>query len=61
MVGSVVPRVKKEGEKSVNDVFNLFPILRERQNQLGRTLSGRSKRCCDSTEVDGEPGDLDVG
>ena len=29
MVGSVVPRAKKEGEKSINYVFNLFPILRE--------------------------------
>lgn len=40
LVGSFTPRAKAEREKSLDYVFNLFPIFRERQNQLGRTLSG---------------------
>ena len=40
LVGSFTPRAKAEREKSLGYIFNLFPILRERQNQLGRTLSG---------------------
>ena len=40
MVGSFVPRAKAEREKSLDYVLNLFPILKERRNQLGRTLSG---------------------
>ena len=40
LVGSFTPRAKAEREKSLGYIFNLFPILKERQNQLGRTLSG---------------------
>jgi branched-chain amino acid transport system ATP-binding protein len=40
MVGSFVPRAKVEREKSLDYVLDLFPILKERRNQLGRTLSG---------------------
>ena len=40
LVGSFTPRAKAEREKSLDYVFNLFPIFKERQNQLGRTLSG---------------------
>jgi branched-chain amino acid transport system ATP-binding protein len=40
LVGSFTPRAKAEREKSLEYIFSLFPILKERQNQLGRTLSG---------------------
>jgi uncharacterized OsmC-like protein len=50
-------RVEERGEKSINYVFNLFLILREKQNQLGR-LRGQQD-VGDSTRA-GEPGDIDV-
>jgi branched-chain amino acid transport system ATP-binding protein len=40
ILGAYVVKDKRAIERSLNRVFNLFPILKERQNQLGGTLSG---------------------
>lgn len=40
LIGSYAPRAKVDRKKSLEYVMNLFPRLRERQKQLGRTLSG---------------------
>jgi len=39
-IGSVLPEAKMKREETFREVFNLFPILGERQNQLANTLSG---------------------
>lgn len=39
-LGAFVRDDKEEIEKDVENVFELFPRLRERQNQLGKTMSG---------------------
>jgi len=39
-MGSYPPRARKEREGILQEVFNLFPILQERKNQIARTLSG---------------------
>jgi branched-chain amino acid transport system ATP-binding protein len=40
ILGAYIVKDKKTIERSMDRVFNLFPILKERQNQLGGTLSG---------------------
>jgi branched-chain amino acid transport system ATP-binding protein len=40
MLGAYVRKDWKEIEKDVNWVYDMFPVLRERRNQLGGTLSG---------------------
>ena len=39
-IGAWNPRGKKEREKNIHTVFNHFPRLRERSNQMAGTLSG---------------------
>ena len=39
-VGASFPRAKKVRQQSLEQVFNLFPVLRERMNQVAETLSG---------------------
>jgi len=39
-MGSYTPRARKENEKAMKEIFDLFPILQERKNQMARTLSG---------------------
>ena len=40
VLGAYIVRERKKIEAGLQRVFNLFPILKERQNQLGGTLSG---------------------
>jgi branched-chain amino acid transport system ATP-binding protein len=40
ILGAYIVRDKRTIARSLDRVFNLFPILEERQNQLGGTLSG---------------------
>lgn len=40
LMGSYSRRAKSEREKSLDMVFELFPILKSRRNQFARTLSG---------------------
>lgn len=40
LMGSYSSRAKPEREKSLEMVYDLFPILKSRSNQLARTLSG---------------------
>jgi branched-chain amino acid transport system ATP-binding protein len=40
MLGAYVRKDWKEIEKDLNWVYDMFPVLRERRNQLGGTLSG---------------------
>lgn len=39
-VGALIPRAKKVRKESLEQVFSLFPVLRERSQQLAGTLSG---------------------
>jgi branched-chain amino acid transport system ATP-binding protein len=39
-LGAYLPGPRRLIRKSIGEVYELFPILRERQNQLARTLSG---------------------
>lgn len=39
-MGAFIRRDKKEIEKDMEEVFHLFPVLKERLGQLGGTLSG---------------------
>jgi branched-chain amino acid transport system ATP-binding protein len=39
-IGAWNPRGKKERERNLNQVFDLFPRLRERSSQMAATLSG---------------------
>ena len=39
-MGSYTPKARKNREKSLENVYNLFPRLQERRNQLADTLSG---------------------
>lgn len=40
MVGSYLPSVRNKNDELLQNVFELFPILEERKNQLSSTLSG---------------------
>lgn len=40
LVGSVLERARKRRSQSLDLIFSLFPVLREREKQLGGTLSG---------------------
>ena len=39
-LGAYTPRARAKREENIEKVFNLFPILRDRKNQLSGTLSG---------------------
>ncbi|HUL30869.1 MAG TPA: ABC transporter ATP-binding protein [Thermodesulfobacteriota bacterium] len=39
-LGAYLPRPRKLVQDSLSQVFQLFPVLKERQNQLAKTLSG---------------------
>ncbi len=45
-MGSLAPNAKAEREKSIQWVFELFPRLEERRNQLAGTLSGGEQQMC---------------
>jgi branched-chain amino acid transport system ATP-binding protein len=40
LVAANSPKAKNNKEKNLEYVYDLFPVLKERANQLGRTLSG---------------------
>jgi branched-chain amino acid transport system ATP-binding protein len=40
LIGAYTPRARKRSEVACQKVFNLFPILGERANQMGTNLSG---------------------
>ncbi len=40
LIGSYVPEARRTKDEQLESVFELFPRLRERQGQLGSTLSG---------------------
>lgn len=39
-IGSITPAAKSKREETLEEVFELFPILRDRRNQIAQTLSG---------------------
>ncbi|MCX5819898.1 MAG: ABC transporter ATP-binding protein [Deltaproteobacteria bacterium] len=39
-IGSVLPEAKAKREETLREVFDLFPVLGERQSQMANTLSG---------------------
>jgi len=40
LLGAYLPRPRKLIQDSLSEVYQLFPVLKERQNQLTKTLSG---------------------
>ena len=40
LMGSYTPKARKNREQSLKNIYELFPRLRERQNQMADTLSG---------------------
>jgi branched-chain amino acid transport system ATP-binding protein len=38
--GAMHPRARASRKETIEEVFDLFPVLRERRNQLAKTLSG---------------------
>jgi branched-chain amino acid transport system ATP-binding protein len=40
LLGAYLPRPRKLIQDSLSQVYQLFPVLKERQNQLAKTLSG---------------------
>jgi branched-chain amino acid transport system ATP-binding protein len=40
LMGAYVQKDRKMIQSSMEEVFTLFPVLKERQNQVGKTLSG---------------------
>jgi branched-chain amino acid transport system ATP-binding protein len=43
-LGAYIPRAQKEMQESIERVFQMFPVLRERSKQLVRTLSGGERQ-----------------
>ncbi|UCH08858.1 MAG: ATP-binding cassette domain-containing protein, partial [Deltaproteobacteria bacterium] len=39
-IGAYLPKARREKDNTLEDVFKLFPLLKERQNQMASTLSG---------------------
>jgi branched-chain amino acid transport system ATP-binding protein len=39
-MGSILAEAKMKRAETIHEVFEMFPILRERKNQLAQTLSG---------------------
>jgi len=60
LVGSFTPRAKAQREKSLDYVFDLFPIFRERQNSWSDVEWGQQQMLA-IARGDGEPGGIDVG
>ena len=50
-LGSYIKRAKLKRKETLQEIFELFPVLKERKNQLGGTLSGGNNRCSQSPEV----------
>lgn len=46
LLGAYVSRAWKKRKESLKKVFEIFPRLKERQNQLCRTLSGGERQMC---------------
>lgn len=39
-VGSIIPEAKANREKTIKEMYEMFPVLYDRRNQLAETLSG---------------------
>lgn len=46
LLGAYTPRARGDYEKTLRDIFEMFPILKERQNQLAGSLSGGEQQMC---------------
>jgi branched-chain amino acid transport system ATP-binding protein len=46
LLGAYTPRARRNYEKTLRDIFEMFPILKERQNQLAGSLSGGEQQMC---------------
>ncbi|MCS7260081.1 MAG: ABC transporter ATP-binding protein [Anaerolineae bacterium] len=44
LMGAYLPEAWKQRKQKLEQVYELFPVLRERSNQLARTLSGGERR-----------------
>lgn len=46
LLGAYTPRARRDYAKTLRDIFETFPILKERQNQLAGSLSGGEQQMC---------------
>lgn len=46
LLGAYTPRARRDYEKTLGDILEMFPILKERQNQLAGSLSGGEQQMC---------------
>ena len=46
LLGAYTPRARRDYEKTLRDIFEMFSILKERQNQLAGSLSGGEQQIC---------------
>ncbi len=46
LLGAYTPRARRDYAKTLRDIFEMFPILKERQNQLAGSLSGGEQQMC---------------
>jgi len=46
LLGAYTPRARRDCGKTLGDIFKMFPILKERQNQLAGSLSGGEQQMC---------------
>lgn len=46
LLGAYTPRARRDYEKTLRDILEMFPILKERQNQLAGSLSGGEQQMC---------------
>ncbi|MDI3499567.1 MAG: branched-chain amino acid transport system ATP-binding protein [Synergistaceae bacterium] len=46
LLGAYTPRARGDYEKTLRDILEMFPILKERQNQLAGSLSGGEQQMC---------------
>ncbi|HHV53588.1 MAG TPA: ABC transporter ATP-binding protein [Synergistaceae bacterium] len=46
LLGAYTPRARRDYEKTLRDIFEMFSILKERQNQLAGSLSGGEQQMC---------------
>lgn len=43
-MGAYLPHAWKQKEETIKEVYQIFPVLKEREKQIGRTLSGGEKQ-----------------
>src|SRR5690606_13620481 len=45
-LGAFTPRARDQAQDTLETVYQLFPVLKERENQLAGTMSGGEQQMC---------------